>query len=170
LDAHNTPRCRPARVKALLVQAQWKRPNQRFPQGQARHRQKSSRNLPQSHAWRNHGRRGITALSPVSVQSPLLSRPINRSHHERIACTFASFAFLSGPTASGEDPHHHRLRPGRPGQGGGADWTVRRAGAQTAITVRDDARARPREHRRLPLPLREIERRICRRADSSRRL
>jgi hypothetical protein len=54
-------------------------------------------------------------------------------------------------------------------QGGGADWTARRADAQTAVAVRDDMRAHPREHRRSPLPLTEIERRICRRADSSRR-
>jgi hypothetical protein len=69
-----------ARVKAPLAQAQWKRPNRRFPQGQAGQRQKTPRNLPRSHAWRNSGRRGITALIAVSVQSPLLSRPINRSH------------------------------------------------------------------------------------------
>jgi hypothetical protein len=132
-------------VKAPLAQAQWKCPNRRFPQGQAGQRQKTPRNLPQSHAWRNCGRRGITTLSPVSLQSPPLSRPINRSHHGRIACAFASFAFLSAPAASGEDPHHHRLRPGRPGQGGGADWTARRAGAQTAVAIRDNARARAHE-------------------------
>jgi hypothetical protein len=132
-----------ARVKAPLAQAQWKRPNQRFPQGQAGQRQKTSRNLPRSHAWRNSRRRGITALTVVSVQSPPLSRPINRSHHGCIACAFAfaSFAFLSGPAAFREDPHHHRLRPERPGQGAAADWTARRAGAQTAVAVRDDARA-----------------------------
>jgi hypothetical protein len=69
-----------AHVKAPLVQAQWKCPNRRFPQGQAGQRQKSPRNFPRSHAWRNSGRRGITALTAVSVQSPLLSRPINCSH------------------------------------------------------------------------------------------
>jgi hypothetical protein len=69
-----------ARVKAPRAQAQSKRPNQRFPQGQAGQRQKTPQNLPQSHAWRNRGRRDITALSLVSVQSPLFSRPINRSH------------------------------------------------------------------------------------------
>jgi hypothetical protein len=118
--------------------------NRWFPRDQARQRQKSPRNLPRSHAWRNRGRRGITALPPVSVQSPLLSRPINRSHHGRYACAIVSFGFLYGPWAvpadSGEHRRHHRLRRGRPRQGGGADWIGRRAGAQTALAVRDDAR------------------------------
>jgi hypothetical protein len=126
-------------------------------------------NLPRLHAWRNRGRRGITALPPVSVQSPLLSRPINRSHpwmhcmHLRILrLPLRSGGLRRGPSSS-------LTATWKTLAGHDADWTARRAGAQTVVVVRDNARARPREHRRPPLPLREGEQRICQRADSSRR-